>query len=180
MLVTTLLTASKTLFILRKKDAVKIARYILPVFSISAMLLFAQCDKGLEPPDEDLIPPGVIQGTITYSGEWPSQQSLVDLRFVPLTFVPSTAFDIFSDLDNLRFSNRLQYFVEEDSFKVTDVRSGLYVYNIIAHQFGNNILADWQPVGVYTENDGLIRVEGDTTPIHIHVDFDNLPPFPPE
>jgi len=159
---------------------VKIARYILPVFSIIAILLLTQCDKGLEPPDEDLIPPGVIQGTVTYSGDWPPQQSLIDLRFVPLPFVPETVFDIFSDLENLRFSNRLQYFEDEGTFIVENVRSGVYVYNIIAHQFGNNILADWRPVGVYTENYGLIFVEGDTTTIHIHVDFDNLPPFPPE
>jgi len=157
---------------------VKIARYILPVFSISAMLLFVQCDKGLEPPDIDLKPPGAIKGTVTYSGTWPSQDSLQDLRFVPLQFKPQTENDIISNFGKLKFSNRLQYFVSSDSFFVSDVENDIYIYNIIAQNRG--LITDWVPVGVYSDNDGLIQVEGDTTTIHIHVDFDNLPPFPPE
>ncbi|TVQ03968.1 MAG: hypothetical protein EA359_07890 [Balneolaceae bacterium] len=154
---------------------------VAPILScLISLLIIAGCDSGLKPPFEDPLPPGAIRGTISYSGEWPPQQSLVDLRFVPLTKAPQTVFDIFADLENLRFSGRLQYFVQDDTFIVEDVVNGVYVYNIIAQQFGNNILADWRPVGIYTENDGIIVVNGDTTTIHIHVDFDNLPPFPPE
>lgn len=147
---------------------------------LCASLLFAGCEGGLEPPMEESNPTGTITGTITYSGEWPPEDSLVDLRFVPLKTPPQTAQDIFSDIDNLVFSKQLYFFVERDTFIVNDVPNGVYVYNAVAQQYGNNLFADWRPVGLYIENDGIIIVNGDTTSITIHVDFDNLPPFPPE
>ncbi|NBC65919.1 MAG: hypothetical protein GVY07_09735 [Bacteroidetes bacterium] len=151
---------------------------IAPLFI--APLLFLSCEGGLEPPIEEPNPTGVITGSITYSGEWPAKDSLVDLRFVPLKSPPQTAQDIFSDIENLVFSERLNFFVEKDYFIVNDVPNGVYVYNTVAQQFGNNIFGDWKPVGLYNENDGIIIVEGDTTSITIHVDFENLPPFPPD
>jgi hypothetical protein len=138
------------------------------------------CEGGLEPPIEEPNPTGVITGTITYSGDWPPEDSLVDLRFVPLKSIPQTAQDIFSDIENLVFSEQLNFYVEQDTFIVNDVPNGVYVYNTIAQQYGNNIFADWRPVGLYNANDGIIIVDGDTTSITIHVDFENLPPFPPE
>lgn len=130
----------------------------------------------MEEPD----PTGVITGTITYSGKWPPEDSLIDLRFVPLKSSPQTAQDIFADIDNLVFSDKLDFYVERDTFIVNDVPNGVYVYNAVAQQYGGRILQDWRPVGLYAENDGMIIVEGDTTSITIQVDFDNLPPFPPE
>ncbi len=129
---------------------------------------------------EESNPTGTITGTITYSGEWPPEDSLIDLRFVPLKSPPQTAQDIFADIENLVFSEKLDFYVERDSFIVEDVPNGVYVYNAIAQQYGERILQDWEPVGLFTENDGVIIVEGDTTSITIQVDFDNLPPFPPE
>lgn len=135
------------------------------------------CEGGLEPPIVEPNPTGVITGVVTYSGEWPPADSLEDLRFVPLKSVPQTAQDIFADIQNLVFSEQLDYFVERDTFTVTDVSNGVYVYNAVAQQYGPNLFADWRPVGVYEENDGIIIVDGDTTSITVHVDFENLPPF---
>lgn len=129
---------------------------------------------------EETNPTGVITGTIIYSGEWPPEDSLVDLRFVPLKSPPQTAQDIFSDIENLVFSEQLNFYAERDTFTVSDVQNGVYVYNTVAQQYGNNIFGDWRPVGIYEENDGIIIVDGDTTSINLFVDFNNLPPFPPE
>jgi hypothetical protein len=176
---TILLIASFPLIILWKK-LLKHSLFIPIALLFIAPFLFLSCEGGLEPPIEKPNPTGVITGTITYSGEWPTEDSLVDLRFVPLKSPPQTAQDIFSDIENLVFSERLNFFVERDTFSVNDVPNGVYVYNTVAQQFGNNIFGDWKPVGLYNENDGIIIVEGDTTSITIHVDFANLPPFPPE
>lgn len=154
--------------------------FILFSLLLCAAFLLASCEGGLEPPIQEANPTGVITGTITYSGEWPPEDSLKDLRFVPLKSPPQTAQDIFSDIENLVFSEQLSFYAERDTFTVNDVPNGVYVYNTVAQQYGNNIFADWRPVGLYYENNGIILVDGDTTSITIQVDFDNLPPFPPE
>jgi len=136
------------------------------------------CDRGLEPPHDEISPVGSIAGTVNYSGEWPPPSQLQDLRFVPLKTVPQSMNDILADFQNLQFSNRLSYNVDSDSFLLEDVENGVYQYNAIVQQYGG--IFDWRPVGVYDENDGVITIEGETVHIHIEVDFDNLPPFPPE
>lgn len=141
------------------------------------MVLFS-CEGGLEPPMDEPDPTGVITGIVTYSGEWPPADSLKDLRFVPLKSVPQKPQDIFADFNNLVFSERLKFDVEQDTFTVSQVPNGNYVYNAVAQNFGT--FTEWRPIGLYKENDGLIIMEGDTVSITIHVDFDNLPPFPPE
>ncbi|MDX1641609.1 MAG: hypothetical protein R3220_07915 [Balneolaceae bacterium] len=144
----------------------------------SALVWIGGCEGGLEPPMEETNPTGVITGIVTYSGEWPSADSLKDLRFVPLKTKPQTAQDIIAEFTkNPVFSNQLDYFAEQDTFLVENVPNGTYVYNAIAQRYGNQLFSDWRPVGVYQENDGIIIVDGDSTFINIHVDFDNLPPF---
>lgn len=144
------------------------------------LFLTVGCDKGLEPQIEEPDPTGVIMGTVTYSGEWPPENELIQLFFVPLPFVPTSVADIFSELSNLKTSESLQRYEDEDEFIVDDLPNGDYIYNIIANQYGDKLFEDWRPLGVYSENDGKIFVSGDTTRITIHVDFDNMPPFPPE
>lgn len=167
---------SQPLIILRQKQLLNRSLFISFALLISTLLLI-NCEGGLEPPLEEINPTGVIRGIVTYSGEWPAADSLEDLRFVPLKSVPQTAQDIFSDLENLVFSEKLDYRVERDTFTVEGVPNGVYVYNAVAQQYGTNIFADWRPVGVYQDNDGIIIVNGDTTSVSIHVDFENLPPF---
>lgn len=149
--------------------------FIFFALLFSALFLLANCEGGLEPPMEEPDPTGVITGIVTYSGEWPPPDSLKDLRFVPLKFIPQTPRDIFSEFGNLVFSEQLDFFVEQDTFKVENVPNGEYIYNTIAQQFGQII--EWRPVGLYEENGGIIEMNDDTVSITIHVDFDNLPPF---
>lgn len=137
--------------------------------------MLAGCEGGLEPPVEETNPTGVITGVVTYSGEWPPADSLKDLRFVPLKSVPQTTQDIFADFNNLVFSERLDFNVEQDTFSISQVPNGVYVYNSVAQNYGT--ITEWRPVGLYEENDGIIIMDGDTISITIHVDFDNLPPF---
>ena len=128
----------------------------------------------MEEPD----PTGVIMGTVTYTGEWPPVDSLKDLRFVALESAPQSVADIVSVFPNLPFSETLDFNVERDTFLVDSVQNGTFVYNSIAQQFGT--ITDWRPVGLYKENDGIIFNNDDTISIEIEVDFENLPPFPPE
>jgi hypothetical protein len=160
-------------------NMVRYAFFLLFLISVPALV---SCDGGLQPPPPDPDPVGVISGTVTYSGNWPPQDELKELLFVPLKFTPNDFTEVLSEFlkGNLRSSERLQYYVSSDTFIVNELENGVYIYNIIANQYGPNSLADWRPIGVYQENDGLIFIENDTVFISIHVDFDNLPPFPPE
>lgn len=151
------------------------SQFISFVLIIFSPFLLAGCEGGLEPPVEETNPTGVITGVVTYSGEWPPADSLKDLRFVPLKSVPQTTQDIFADFNNLVFSERLDFNVEQDTFSISQVPNGVYVYNSVAQNYGT--ITEWRPVGLYEENDGIIIMDGDTISITIHVDFDNLPPF---
>lgn len=144
-------------------------------------LLLAGCDHGLEPPDAPGT--GTIRGTIFYTDNgatWPSADSLRDLRFVALPFVPRDTLDLFRDLSQLVFSpTRLRTRVMQDTFSVLNVEAQTYVYSGVAQQFGTGLL-DWRPVGLYEENGGIFQVRpGEVTELTITVDFRNLPPFPP-
>ena len=157
----------------------RIIKWILLCFSILPVAFLVSCDGGLAPIEQEPEPFGVIVGSITYTGEWPPEEEFVQFFFVPLKYKPQTFLEVLLDADNLRPSDRLRYNVDEDSFVIDELENGTYIYNVIANQFGPNLL-DWRPLGVYTDNDGVITVEGDTTYIQIDVDFNNLPPFPPD
>ena len=139
----------------------------------------AGCDHGLEPPDAP--PLGAIRGTITYTAPsaWPPSDSLVDLRFFALPFVPRDTLDLFRDINLLVFSETLDFYATRDSFFVSDVAPRTYVYSGVAQQFSGDLL-DWRPVGLYAENGGIFLVRpGEISELDITVDFNDLPPFPP-
>lgn len=158
----------------------KILRSIFILFAVVTASAILGCDRGLEPPqpEVEISPTGAISGTVHYSGEWPPSSQLKDLRFIPLETVPQSMVEIIADFENLKYSDRLSYNVESDTFLVDDLENGVYLYNAVVQQYGG--IFDWRPVGVYDDNDGIIIIEGDTVNITIDVDFDNLPPFPPE
>ena len=154
---------------------------LLPFCWLLFVPLLAACDHGLEPPDAPGT--GTIRGTIFYidnGATWPPQDSLRDLRFVALPFVPRDTLDLFRDLSQLVFSpNKLQINVSQDTFSVHNVEAQTYVYSGVAQQFDTGLL-DWRPVGLYQENGGIFQVRpGEITELTIMVDFRNLPPFPP-
>ena len=139
-------------------------------------LLVSGCDHGLAPPD---IPPtGSIIGQVRYTGEWPGENDVRDLRFVAMRFVPTDTAD-FLQLNRMAISPRLAYGVASDSFSLMDIETGTFFYSGVAQQFSENILS-WKPIGLYAEQGGIFQVKsGETTRISIQVDFRNPPPFPP-
>ena len=148
-------------------------------FMSVCLLLFFGCDSGLEPPSAPEN--GAISGTVSYEGPWPNDSTLFDLRFVALRVIPQSAEDIVSEFAQQRvvLSMGLERPAEEDSFFVPAVTTGPYVYSGIAIQQSSNVF-DWVPIGLYSENAGIFQVlPNDTVRIHVHVDFNNLPPFPP-
>lgn len=155
-------------------------RHLFPALLILALAI-GGCLESLEPEPEELNPTGTIRGRVTYTGPWPSEDRLVDLRFVAMKFVPRTEYDILAALltGDLVSSSGLRRFVEVDTFSVQNVPNGVYVYNGIARQFGNNPAADWDALGIYEPNNGRFEIRGNEIFIEVHVDFNNLPPFPP-
>ena len=143
-------------------------RFVLLVL----LLTFAACDHGLEPPDAVSV--GAIRASITYTGTWPSD-SLFDLRFFALPFVPQDTLDLFRDINALVFSDRLAYNVDSATVFVDSVTAQIYVYSGVAQNFSERLL-DWRPVGLAP----LYQVRpGEVMEVSFVVDFDNLPPFPP-
>ncbi len=143
------------------------------------LFLFVGCDNGLAPPDAP--DHGSIHGTVSYEGPWPSDSTLLDLRFVALRIVPQSADDIIGEFSKQRvvLSPGLNRPAEADTFSISSVTTGPYVYSGVAIQQSSNVF-DWVPIGLYNDNAGIFQVlPNETTQIHIHVDFNNIPPFPP-
>ncbi len=154
-------------------------RYFLPAL-LTLSLMVGGCLESLEPEPEEVNPTGTIRGRVTYTGPWPSEDRLVDLRFVAMKYVPRTESDIFAALltGDLVSSAGLRRNVEVDTFSVQNVPNGMYVYNGIARQ-KSALLTDWDALGIYTPNNGRFEINGNEIFIEVHVDFNNLPPFPP-
>lgn len=146
-------------------------------FVLLLLLAGAACDGGLAPPEAAV--PGAIRGVVVYEGVWPAADSLFDLRFVAMRFVPQDTAD-FLNLNQLVFNEpRLAFNVARDSFLISGVEPGLFPYSGVAQRFGPQ-LTQWRPVGLYAEDGGVFRVRsGDTVTVEVRVDFQNLPPFPP-
>ncbi|TDI76657.1 MAG: hypothetical protein E2O84_02145 [Bacteroidetes bacterium] len=150
--------------------------FTVPLF-LTAVLYLQGCDGGLAPPE--LKPFGSISGIITYSGSWPPADSLDDLRFIAMRFIPADTAD-FLQLNKMEISSSLDLFVDTDSFLIENVIPGGFFYSGVAQKFSIDLLA-WRPVGLVEENGGIFEVEpASRTVVSIHVDFDHLPPFPPE
>ena len=137
-------------------------------------LLIAACDGGLAPPEAGGT--GIIKGIVRYTGRWPSQDSLINLRFVAMRFIPRDTTD-FLQLNNLVFTpERLADHVAADTFVVPDAPVGNYLYSGVAQHYSRALFA-WRPLGLVS---GPFTVRsGETTRVTVDVDFSNLPPFPP-
>ncbi len=134
------------------------------------------CDHGFEPPEKPST--GTIRAAVTYVGTWPAESEVVDLRFVAMRFVPRDTAD-FLQLNRMAISDRLSYGVDSETFELTDVETGAFLYSGVAQQFTDDLLS-WRPIGLYEETDGIFFVmTNDTTRLALEVDFSNPPPFPP-
>lgn len=143
------------------------------------MLLAAGCDHGLAPPEEPSY--GTLHVFITYAGgaqDWPSPDSLRDLRFVAMRFVPRDTSDLL-DLNRIVFSERLRSHVARDTVVLARVESGAYLYVGVAQKYGADLFA-WRPVGLYEADNGVLFVAPrETTRVEVAVDFRHPPIFPP-
>ncbi len=150
--------------------------YLTCLWSLIVATALSACDGGLAPPAENRS--GTILSIIQYDGSWPPADSVRDLRFVAMRFVPQDTSD-FLELNRLAISDRLEYGVSRDSATVSDVRPGVFVYSGVAVNYAQSIFA-WRPVGVYSDDDGVFEVAPDeTVRVNVTVDFSVLPPFPP-
>ena len=150
------------------------------ILLLSGVCVFtAGCDSGLVPPAAPET--GAIRGTVSYAGAWPADSTLFDVRFVAMRIVPTGQEDIISEFGKQRvvLSEGLDRPAEADTFFIAGVTTGPYVYSGVAIQQSSNVF-DWLPVGLYEENAGIFQVlPNATTEIHVQVDFENIPPFPP-
>ncbi|MBX2821887.1 MAG: hypothetical protein KTR29_19470 [Rhodothermaceae bacterium] len=147
------------------------------LFFLTILIILTACDHGLAPPEENAR--GAISGTLTYSGTWPARDSLREIRFVGMRFVPQDTAD-FLQLNRMVISDTLARYVTSDSFFIPSVQAGVYVYSGVAENFGRGIL-DWRPIELYTLNEGTFIVRGnETTTLSIDVDLSVRPPFPPD
>lgn len=140
------------------------------------LLLFTSgCESGIAPPDD--VTPATLHGSINYRGDWPSPDSVLDLRFVALRFVPVDTSD-FLQLNRMEISSSLSYGVTSDTFTITGIEPGLFPYSGVARQITSNIFS-WAPIGLYGDNSGVIELaEAEVLDIVIDVDFGAIPPFP--
>src|SRR5690606_17812039 len=100
--------------------------------------------------------------------------SLRDLRFVAMRFVPADTAD-FLQLNRMVFSQGLKRNVAGDTTIIGNVAPGPFPYSGVAQQFSPDPFA-WRPGGVVAANGGLFVVQaGETTDVHVEV-ADRSPP----
>ncbi|HUI10235.1 MAG TPA: hypothetical protein VL221_07900 [Bacteroidota bacterium] len=161
------------------------------VILAASLALCGGCNEELGPVNS----PSGFGGTIRFRN-WPSPDSLHDMRIVAFVSYPADSANILSTLlagggavypaIGTKFPTMIDSLAYEfTTSNGTNLQVGSYAYVIVAQQYGPNVLADWRPVGVYAASAGSfapapLRVilhhvlEG----IDIDVDFDNPPPKP--
>ncbi|MDQ7039750.1 MAG: hypothetical protein Q9M35_02315 [Rhodothermus sp.] len=144
---------------------------------VIVLALLMGCDGGLAPPPPS--PLAVIEGTVYYKGPWPSPDSVQELRFVAMRFVPQSALDLLLRFNELIISDTLRRFVDSDTFRlVIDLEGAAadtFLYSGIAWKFGPGLL-DWRPLVVYDRP--LVLRAGERRPIVLEADFQNPASFP--
>jgi hypothetical protein len=162
------------------------------VFVLLWCSVLLSCDKGLEPPSDQ--PPSqssAISGLITYKN-WPSLDSLRDLRIVLFrTFPPG---NIISEVLNgnavvhppLGDTALVPFYVDSLRFAF-GLPPGVYEYVAVVQQYGPSVYNNWRPVGQYDLDTNLSVPTPVTVPagdtlrdVAIAVDFIHRPPMPPQ
>jgi len=161
-------------------------------FFLGALLLLCPaCDSELGP----LQGASGFSGTVTFRN-WPSADSVYDMRIVAFETYPSDSAGILATLlaghgaVYPAIGTKFPAFIDSlpYTFSTTDgtnLQIKNYEYVIVAQQFGANVLADWRPVGVYPVAPGSFIPAPVRVILHhvipgidIHVDFQNPPPKP--
>jgi hypothetical protein len=165
------------------------ARFLLPV--ALAIVALAGCDKGLGPLNEV----SGFSGRIRFHN-WPSPDSVRDLRVVAFTEFPSDSGGIIAQLiagraavypqvGNKGLTLRQNEITYSFTTEGTSLQPGSYQYVVLAQQYGPNIFTDWKPAAVYTFDPATfapapIRVllHKITPNIDMDADFSRPPPKP--
>ncbi len=164
---------------------------IIAVLPVVILLLWSGCDKGLAPLNE----PSGFSGVIRFKN-WPPPDSVLELRLVAFERYPSDTSNIILALLSGEAvvyppvgSTGFAKFVDSIPYVFTDegavIKVTRYDYVVVAHRYGTNFLADWQPAGVYTTTPNSFEPAPVQVLLHrvvpnidINVDFDNPPPKP--
>jgi hypothetical protein len=165
-------------------------RVINPICILAFGFLFSSaCDHGLAPDETEKIVGTGISGSIIYTGTWPVDSLVLDLKLVVFQNIPTDSTQVISDViqgkafvypENLVES--LPYGVSETQYIMT-LDPGSYEYIVVAQQYGS--IFQWRLVGQYDTNPGDPQPSEVTvvdnvmlTDIDIHVDWDNPPVQP--
>jgi len=153
------------------------------------VVFFNACDHGLAPDDANEDLRTGIRGLITYTGTWPADSLIFDLRLVVFQNIPADSSQIISDVvqgkafiypENLAES--LPFGVSMTPYEMT-LEPGFYEYIVIAQQYGS--ILQWRLVGQYDTSPGDSLPTGINViensmlnNIDIRVDWDNPPVLP--
>jgi hypothetical protein len=161
-------------------------RLILSIsLTVFILFIFPACDHGLKPTGVNSEKRTGITGYISYQN-WPTPDSLVDLRLVIFRYNPPD-----NILTEVLSGNAIVHpglndsslpFYEDTTEFVVELDPGVYEYVVVAQQYGPNISADWLAAGQYdtvmadplptniTVEPGKLLMD-----ININVDFNDLP-----
>jgi hypothetical protein len=174
-----------------------IGRLLFGILAI-LMVMLPGCDKGLAPIDE----PVGFSGVLTFKN-WPSPDSVLELRIIAFEEFPADSGNIYQTLLEMRAAiyphvttgvagalamlgnksaDTVHYTFTKEG---TILKETAYNYVVVAWRYGPNYFADWAPAGVYTLTPGtfdpatvFVRPHRMKKDVDITVDFHNLPPKP--
>jgi hypothetical protein len=170
----------------RTRSVLLFLTFLLPFWS--------GCDTGLGP----ILEPSGFSGVIRFKN-WPSADSVQDLRIVAFEQYPADSSRIFEVLftgraavymSDLSVKGSLPKFVDSAPYEFTNktginLQTKQYNYIIVAQKYGPNVYTDWKPAGVYTLTPGSFDPSPVRVLLHriipnvdIDVDFHNPPPKP--
>lgn len=146
------------------------------------------CDEGLAPPEEEL--PTGIEGTVYFTGEWPPEDSVKEIRVVAFQyFVTGDSSAFIREVLGGRafFSDTLRTYQDSSQYRILlkPPYPDSLRFVVVALRYGENFFTDWRVVGLYgTFSDSLFPRSVPVLPgvvirpIDIFVDFHHLPPQP--
>lgn len=161
-------------------------------FFLILLLSISGCDHGIEPGEPIL--PGGFSGTVTFTGNWPTNVKRTHLVVFknPIQktedfFLPNLSFVV----DSIPYKSKtFNYNSLVNSFvNILQLWPGEYKYVVVAQSNTPEISfqrKDWWVVGIYCLNNDqtkpaslIIRSNQVTPNVNINVDFNNPPPQPP-
>ncbi len=178
--------------LMRDQAAGNHTRHLIGGLLLVGILFCSGCNEELGPLNE----PSGFSGIIRFRN-WPLATDIKEMRLVALTEIPKDSTSViplllagkaavYPPLPGDYFQTLVDSIVYEFTDKSgTNLQVKDYPYVAVWYQFGDNILHDWRPAGVYTKGPGPFDPAAVHVILHrvlpnvdILVDFNNLPPYP--